>query len=386
MRIGTLNVWALPEPVGFRVNRRMRALGEHLPSLELDVLALQEVWREGARQALVEAGKRAGLPYAWHATGGLRDGGLLLLSRLPILDARFERYTLPGQPPRSEHVDYYAGKGFLHMRLAGEAGPFHVFDTHLHARYGKSVPHEYATYRIGQIVQLALALREVREPAVVAGDFNLRENTSEYHILTGLMGARDVASELDRRQPTVYDAHPMRRTKRDRRIDYVFVRDSLPGGSGVGIRPRHVARAFDETFDIRGEAASFSNHAGVVADLEFTRTPVVPPPAPDREALRLATASLRKGRDETSQRRVEDRVLAGAGLGGAVLAGASVRNERVTRRRLLRASLQGAACLALAPALGFSVLSEVFAPEEMRAFEDLVARLEGLQDSRASIV
>ena len=378
MRIATLNVWALPEPVGFRVNRRMRALGEHLPKLELDVLALQEVWREGARQALVEAGRRAGLVYAWHATGGLRDGGLLLLSRLPILDARFERYALPGQPPRTEHVDYYAGKGFLHMRLAGEAGPFHVVNTHLHARYGKRVPHEYKTFRIGQIVQLALAVRAVREPLVLAGDFNLVEDTPEYRILTGLTGARDVASELDRRQNTVYGAHPLRRTSRDRRVDYVFVRDGLPGGTGVGIRPRHVTRAFDEVFELRGEDGSFSNHAGVLAEVEFPQAPAAPRRI-DEEAVRLATAYLDKGRDETSQRRVEDRVLAGAGLGGAVLAGASVRNERVTRRRLLRASLQGAAFLALAPALGLSVLSEVLAPEELRAFEDFADRLLGWQ-------
>ncbi len=382
MRIATLNVWALPEPVGFRVNRRMRAVGEHLPELELDVLALQEVWRESARSALVEAGRRAGLRYIWHASGGLRDGGLLVMSRLPILSADFERYILPGQPPRSgEHVDYYAGKGFLHIRLAGEAGPVSVFDTHLHARYGKDVDHEYKTVRIGQIAQLGLALREVNEPAIVAGDFNLRENTPEYRILSGLIGARDVASELDHRQPTVYDAHPFRRTKRDRRIDYLFVRDSLEGGNGVGIRPRHVERVFDDVFDIRGQDASFSDHAGVLAELEFTPAPVAPPPGLDREAVRLALGALEQGRADTSQRRVEDRVLAGAGLGGAMLAGASVRNERFTRRRLLRYSLRGAALVALAPAFGFSLLSEVLAPEEIRAFESLGARLRDWQES-----
>ena len=91
----------------------MRAIGERIPDLDLDVLALQEVWTAGARRRLVEAGQRAGLPYVWHRSGNLRDGGLLVLSRLPILGARFERYVLPGQPPRADHMDYYAGKGFL---------------------------------------------------------------------------------------------------------------------------------------------------------------------------------------------------------------------------------------------------------------------------------
>ena len=61
-----------------------------------------------------------------------------------------------------------------------------------------------------------------------------------------------------------------------------------------------------------------------------------------------------------------------------MLAGASVRDARVSRRRLLRVSLQGAALLALAPSVGLSVLSEVYAPEELRAFEQLAARLEDL--------
>lgn len=374
LRVATLNVWALPEPAGFRVNRRMRAIGSRLPELGLDVLALQEVWRTGAREALVEAGRRAGLSYAWHRSGDLRDGGLLVLSRLPILDARFERYALPGQPPRTEHLDYYAGKGFLQIRLAGEHGPFQVFDTHLHARYSKAVPHAYHAYRVGQIVQLALALRKTHEPVVVAGDFNLRDDTDEYRILSGLTGLRDVAFELGHREPTVYSGHPFRKIDReDKRVDYLFVRD----GNGIAARPRSVTRVFDDVFEIRGQKASFSDHAGVLAEIELAAAPARASFSAEPEALQLASRTLERGRERATEQRAQDRLLAGAGLSGGLLAGgASVRSRRISRRRLLRTSLRGAALLALAPALGLSVLSEVFAPEELRAFDQLTARLE----------
>jgi sphingomyelin phosphodiesterase 2 len=377
LRVATLNTWGLPEPAAWAVAPRMRALSARLPALELDVLALQEVWTAEARALLVEAGRRAGLPYAWQRTGVARDGGLLVLSRLPILGARFERYTLPGRPRRP---DYFAGKGFLQLRLAGDAGPVQIFDTHLHARYASEVPHAYEAYRVGQIVQLATALRETHEPAIAAGDFNLRDDTAEYRILTGLTGLRDVAAELGRREPTVYDAHPLRATQRDRRIDYLLVRD----GQGLAVRARRVERAFDEIFEIAGKPASYSDHAGVVAELELAPG-AGQRSAPEPEVLELASSMLARGRALARRQRREDRALAGVGLGGALAALAGVRAPRVTRRRLLRASLHGAALLALAPGLGYSLLSEVCAPDELRCFDDLAARLASWRDSGAWI-
>jgi len=47
----------------------------------------------------------------------------------------------------------------------------------------------------------------------------------------------------------------------------------------------------------------------------------------------------------------------------------------MTRRRLLRGALRGAAVAALAPTVGLSILSEVYVPGELRAFETLANRL-----------
>jgi hypothetical protein len=47
----------------------------------------------------------------------------------------------------------------------------------------------------------------------------------------------------------------------------------------------------------------------------------------------------------------------------------------MTRRRLLRGALRVAAVAALAPAVGLSILSEIFVPSELRAAEMLAHRL-----------
>ncbi|MFP6630699.1 MAG: hypothetical protein VCC67_16855, partial [Myxococcota bacterium] len=77
VRLATLNVWALPEPLGRDVTTRIDAIGRRIPSLGLDLIAFQEVWTRAAWAQLRDAGHRAGLQQAW--SGGANSGGLLLL-------------------------------------------------------------------------------------------------------------------------------------------------------------------------------------------------------------------------------------------------------------------------------------------------------------------
>jgi len=372
IRVATLNVWALPGPFAPSVGARMQAIGRRLASLDLDAIAFQEVWTADARDRLVAAGRAAGLPGAWHHPAGF-GGGLLVLTRLPIRSARFDPFSLRGDPVRPDHPDYYGGKGWATLELATRAGPLMLVDTHLHARYTNDVPHAYRAHRVGQIAELALASRKLQHPVVTLGDLNFTDVHPEHAILTGLTGLRDVAADLDRPSATVLRENPYRADSRkpDRRVDYVFARD----GGGTAIVPLHMKRVFDERFELDGGPASFSNHAGVLAELELVPGAgrALPPPAP--RAISLATQFLREGRHQAKQRRRGDRAWAGAGLGAAALASLGVLDPRVSRRRLLRNALQVGALLALTPGVGFSIVSEVLAPEELQAFDRLAVRL-----------
>ena len=104
--VATLNVWALPASIAERVPDRMRAIGRNLRTLDLDIVAFQEVWTESARTALIAAGRRAGLDHFWHNELSLRGSGLLVLSRLPIRSIRFERFAIRGAPQGFTHIDF----------------------------------------------------------------------------------------------------------------------------------------------------------------------------------------------------------------------------------------------------------------------------------------
>src|SRR5262249_31451996 len=137
LRLATLNVWGLPEPFSHKPDARLAAIAGRLADLEVDAVAFQEVWTPSARERLARAGRDAGLEHVWHKHPILRGArvggsGLLVLSRLPIESACFERYAIAGLPTEA---DYFGGKGFVRLGLATPAGPVELVDTHLQARY-----------------------------------------------------------------------------------------------------------------------------------------------------------------------------------------------------------------------------------------------------------
>jgi endonuclease/exonuclease/phosphatase family metal-dependent hydrolase len=377
LRIATLNVWALPEPLAPLVGERMRAIGAKLPSLRPDVVAFQEVWTSDARETLLRAGRRAGLPHAWHREAAIGGSGLLVLSRIPLRDVRFERFAWRGEVENLDEGEYYGGKGFATLRIDTSAGPLAFVCTHLHARYSKHADHEYRPQRTAQVVELAQRAHEVGEPLLFAGDFNFGEEDGEYAIFTGLTGARDVAAEVGNRQATVLRANPYRAHSRkpDRRKDFVFARD----GDGARVWSLRTERIFDEPLELGGRAAAFSNHAGLLAQIDVARDGAARAPRPRADAVRLAERLLAEGRRRAVSRQSGGRAWAVLGLGCAGVAASGARSAGVSRRALLRGSLNAAALIALWPGVGFSLLSELFVSDEIRAFDDVAARLARLE-------
>ena len=161
LRILSLNTWGIVWPIGKDVIPRAQAIGRRFNNLNLDVVALQEVWSEKARDVFREAGAQAGLVDHWSPTSPSEGGGLLVLSRLPIKRSRFIPFQLAGIPEYVHHADYWGGKGFAILDLEMAGGTIHVLNTHLQASYRLFEADQYIGLRTGQIVQMASNLREL---------------------------------------------------------------------------------------------------------------------------------------------------------------------------------------------------------------------------------
>ncbi|MFT5349575.1 MAG: endonuclease/exonuclease/phosphatase family metal-dependent hydrolase [Planctomycetota bacterium] len=370
--VGTLNARALPEPWSKSVRARMYAIGRRLPALGLDVMAFQEVYSPDAKEILTRAASDAGFSYQWDAGQQMSlGGGLLIVSRLPIEQRYFEAFTVSGHAERAlANGEFLSGKGFAVVRVRTDAGPVQILTTHLHARYSRYASHRHVAYRAAQIIQIAASIEQTNVPLVLLGDFNFLEGEDDYHVMTGLTSARDVAAELSLRRPTATAtaANPYRASTRNWRKDFVFARDCRERG----LSALKIERVFDEPIQIVGGLAAYSDHYGLAAELALVeqseRVPVAVP-APRQLAERL----LREG-GKLSEARLHDHLsMAVVGVGTAIACSAGARqiSGRSTRRMLLRGLLATGAVGALTP----SLLSEILIPQEVRAFENAQATL-----------
>lgn len=383
LRVLTLNVWGLPLGIARHSAARMRAIGQALGPLEADVIALQEVWTTEAREQLRQAAQAAGYSEIWHRRAAFGGSGLMVISRLPVRDVHFTPFQLEGLPQRPQHADYYGGKGFVALTLETPGGPVVVINTHLHAGYNPPhEPDEYEGIRAAQAIQMAASVRSLRDPVIALGDFNSDEEEPARHILLGLSGLKDVANELDQRQPTILRGNPYRGPGAgDARIDLILSRR----GENTELSPLAVSRVLDETLSMDGEPGSFSDHAGVMADFQLrphAGTETLPGP-PEPKALALARKQMELGLRISRERKTREARYAGGGIALSAAIGAGAWQAKRSRRQWLSRAAAGLAGLGLMGASGLFFTSTSIAHAEAEGYAELIAWLDSFQPSRA---
>eukprot|EP00439_Symbiodinium_sp_Y106_P069699 s2_g12.t1 len=144
-----------------RKDERLCRFVEHLA--RYDLLCLQEVYGAFSqrRDWLINVAKRFGLKDSHRSSTGVRprfivDGGLLILSRLPIVFKSSHTFD-PGTS-----LDRFSAKGALYAKVqCGPTGPFlHVCTTHLQSTYSEDSLQSSQAIRHKQLTSLVNFLRE----------------------------------------------------------------------------------------------------------------------------------------------------------------------------------------------------------------------------------
>jgi hypothetical protein len=126
-----------------------------------------------------------------------------------------------------------------------------------------------------------------------------------------------------------------------------------------------------------------SDHAGLLAEVEVRPGAVRNFAAHAPAALAMARRWLELGRAEATRRQQRARALSGMSLLSA--ASIALSGRRVSRRTFLRAGAYGGSLMALLPSVGFSLLSEMTEPDEMRAFDALLERLATIEPPESEV-
>ncbi|CAG8725362.1 20921_t:CDS:2 [Dentiscutata erythropus] len=159
----TLNCWGLKH-VSKKRNRRIEAIADSLARSDYEIVCLQEVWV------------------------GVLGGGLVILSRYPIVEFNFHKYRLNGRPIKLTHGDWYVGKGLTSAVVDHPvSGLIEVFNTHIHACYDHKKNDDYLTHRVAQAWEAAnlMKISASRGRNVIAlGDYNSEQDSLAYKLIT----------------------------------------------------------------------------------------------------------------------------------------------------------------------------------------------------------
>ena len=176
----TFNVYGIPAP---GTSARLRTLARQVDSEDLTVICLQEVQANPYRKLLMQATmtyRYAAFEPFVHAP----KGGLLTLSRAPLLASTFTIYRERGLWYTPALADWILHKGLLITRYRLHGQPVVVINTHLTANYmgnwGRG--NAYAEHEHRQLMQLAevVEAQSLDALVIVAGDFNVPRGTWLY--------------------------------------------------------------------------------------------------------------------------------------------------------------------------------------------------------------
>jgi len=380
LRLGTFNVWGLPEAFSDDVSSRMHGLAARLQGLELDVLLIQEAWTEEVRDTIREAALASGFEVAGGRSSG---GGLMVLSRRRIQSAKLESLHFRGDPERLLKGEFLGGKGFQTVVLEGEAGPLPVLNTHLHARYRRARPKLNSAVRTAQLVQMIGAMKDLDGTVIVGGDFNCTNTDLEYKIFCGLTQSTELGD--GRAFPTLSRRNYYKRHRSgvDKRIDFLFVRPAR----NMECRHTRAATLFTKPERIRERDRSLSDHFGFQATFTLQETVVKAQLAGSRsldpQVFRLARKLLRIGRDEADRRERAHFETAGGWALAAVAAAGIRRIPALDRRGFLRSFASTLAVGALMPTFGYRTLARLDSDYKRAAFndaDDVLVKLEAHTD------
>lgn len=201
VRILTLNMFLRPPPVKTNASDFKDARADYLVSHVLenyDIVCLQEVFSlfNNRKDRIIQGALDRGLHHFAYSppppflAKEIDDGGLLILSRFPIVETDFFGFGNGTVP------DLLTYKGVMYCKILINSEPVHVFTTHTQATYDLEDP-IYRHIRKEQILvmrsMISNKLKTTHEFGIFLGDFNVMSSLKNSNLEKELYGDSEYA-------------------------------------------------------------------------------------------------------------------------------------------------------------------------------------------------
>ena len=132
---------------------------------EYDIIIFQEILCANTRLYLLSKTKFNYNHYFSHGPGCLfinnySGTGMFILSKYPIVNVMYKKYSINGKPHKILHSDYMIDKGIGLCNIKVNNNLINIYITHLHANYSDTYDtldniDEYKYHRLAQLFELS---------------------------------------------------------------------------------------------------------------------------------------------------------------------------------------------------------------------------------------
>ncbi|KAK1121835.1 hypothetical protein K0M31_010147 [Melipona bicolor] len=295
INILTLNCWGIPY-VSQNKNARMIAIAEKFATENYDIICLQEVWSvEDFKMIKVKTQEQ--LPYSHYFYSGVLGSGICILSKFPVKDVMFHKWSLNGYVHKIHHGDWFGGKGVGLCRLQIHNMNINVYITHLHAEYN-SHSDEYIAHRILQAFDTAQFIKMTSggvDSVILGGDLNTEPKDLAYKIICGVAGLADACSNnlgtIECANNSYTSSKLARTFSEGKRIDHILYQ----GSKNVKIEITNFQHPFPKRVPYKD--FSYSDHEAVMATFKFSpgESEIINTDVKDliKEAINICETSLK---------------------------------------------------------------------------------------------
>ncbi len=261
MKIKIITINCFDTPLSPRRTARIDHLVSEVLKLNADIICFQELIFLKKVRRISKTFENLG--YHTFLTPGKRinRGGLLFVSRYPIVSSEYVKFKSQATPLSFQLTDRFLKKGYQKIKLEVEGKNVTVVNTHLVSLY-KQVSGKENRVLLKQFLELLEGIGAERERAIVAGDFNVSFTENLYKALEEKTNLFDPLR--DKNIITVSKENTQRKNfykiRKDSRLDYILISKDLKNLNHKVV--------LNDLFRLKRKNIHLSDHYGLMMEVE----------------------------------------------------------------------------------------------------------------------